>query len=140
MFKPSTAPRWKIATRIFLRPPIELVAEPAVSAAKTERDNHAGMAPTPNIASAEPFRKTRLDGIYLLPLLEIRRPNYQRGHQRRVLLLIIFQGFVDGRARFGRHGAEHQSLGDLARVVTEARHIYLHALHVVLRQLQREVH
>src|ERR1700719_3310020 len=95
MFKPSTAPRWKMATSIFLRPAAE-------SAAKAERDSHAGMAPTPNIARAEPFRNTRLDGILWLPLLKIGRSNHQRCHQRRVLLL-VFKSLVDRRARLGRH-------------------------------------
>src|ERR1700678_3048207 len=62
MFKPSTAPRWKMATRIFLR---VSVTEPGADWAYKDRDNHAGMEPTPNIASAEPFRKTRLDAIYV---------------------------------------------------------------------------
>src|SRR5580700_10020369 len=70
MFKPSTAPRWKIATRIFLRTSVE-------SAAYSDRDSHTGMDPTPNIASAEPFKNTRLDGILLLPLTSFENPATQ---------------------------------------------------------------
>src|ERR1700730_4105590 len=77
-FSPSTAPRWKMATRIFLRR-----SEP--SAAYTERDSHVGRAPTPNIASAEPFRKTRREVIENLPSLKIRRADHFSGLRRRCL-------------------------------------------------------
>jgi hypothetical protein len=34
---------------------------PEPSAAYTDRDNHAGIDPTPKMATAEPFKNARLD-------------------------------------------------------------------------------
>src|SRR5689334_21430922 len=58
MLSPSTAPRWKMATRIFLRRPVP-------SAANTDRPSQEGAAPTPKIASAEPFRNPRRVAIFI---------------------------------------------------------------------------
>src|ERR1700691_246923 len=46
MLRPSAAPRWKIATRIFLR-------GEGPSAAYRARSSHSGAVPAPTIASAE---------------------------------------------------------------------------------------
>src|SRR5260370_18435550 len=73
--RPSTAPRWKMATKIFLR-------RSELSSAYTERDNQVGRDPTPNIASAEPFKKTRRDVMKNLPFLKIRRANHFGGLRR----------------------------------------------------------
>src|ERR1700730_12277473 len=50
--RPSAAPRWKIATRIFLR-------APGASAAYSARSSHNGAEPAPTMASAELRRKKR---------------------------------------------------------------------------------
>src|SRR4051812_19025002 len=80
MFNPSTAPRWKIATKIFLR-------GLGASAAYSARDNQPGAAPTPNIANPELLRNKRREVIKLSPL-EIRRSEYQAGHESRHRLLL----------------------------------------------------
>src|SRR5881227_343955 len=69
MFRPSAAPRWKIATRIFLR-------AFGPSAAYRARCNQSGALPTPTIASAEFFR-----------------------NNRRVLIMSLHLGFVQHRLR-----------------------------------------
>src|SRR5215467_12515895 len=57
MFRPSAAPRWNIATRIFFFP------VPCSAA----RASHEGATPTPAIAIADAFRKYRLLNMVLPP-------------------------------------------------------------------------
>src|SRR5579871_5251190 len=104
MLRPSTAPRWKIAMRTFLRRAGE-------APAYTARPNQAGAAPTPKIASAELFRNKRLDCIVDLnsaqsssAALEFRRSQHQARQQRRSGLfrpfgLLLLERLLDGGAR-----------------------------------------
>src|SRR6185312_2588441 len=76
MLSPSAAPRWKIATRTFLRPP-------CCSAAKAARWSQSGAEPVPAIAIAELRRKIlRETFIHQLPALKIRRPERKPGNHR----------------------------------------------------------
>jgi hypothetical protein len=61
MFKPSAAPRWKMATRIFF-------FLPSTAAARASQE---GTAPIPAIATAEPRKKMRRVTMVVLPPLEV---------------------------------------------------------------------
>src|SRR5580765_8146162 len=78
MFKPSTAPRWKMATSVFRRP---------VAAASTVRARNDGAKPSVTMASP-PFRmKTRREIIRPLLFLEFRRAQHERRQLRYVFCL-----------------------------------------------------
>src|SRR5579871_6529536 len=102
MFSPSTAPRWKTATRIFLR-------RAPVPAAKTDLESHAGIEPVPKMARADPFRNARLDAIHS-PSLKIRGTDHQSRHQAGSFLLLFRQGLLDAGPGLGRWHVPHQSL------------------------------
>src|ERR1700686_4876900 len=108
------APRWKMATRIFLR-------RAGASAAYKARESHAGAAPMPNIATADDFRNNLREVMTSSPL-EIGRAQHQAGDQagiRRLRfggLLVLFglrrrERFRNRVQRLGRRIAEQNLPG-----------------------------
>src|ERR1700689_2315081 len=94
MFRPSAAPRWKMATNPFLR-------APCWSPAKAARSSQSGAEPMPAIAIAELRRKILRDIAIALPFLKIRGAERQPGGQRSQVLLLR-QARFNGVARGGR--------------------------------------
>src|SRR5277367_1901842 len=108
MLSPSTAPRWKIATRIFLR-------RPGPSAAYTDLDSQPGIEPTPKMAQAVPFRNARREAIKS-PSLKIRRADHQPGNQPGCLLFLLRQSLLDAGLRLWRSRTAQQRLGRQRRL------------------------
>src|SRR5215472_13472088 len=134
MFRPSTAPRWKTATRTFLR-------GLGASAAYRARVSQAGAEPAPNAASAELFRKNLRENI-LLPL-KLRRSDYQPGDESRTCMRSLFSsGLLERRRGFRRNVVEEHPARDFRRVrgITEAPGVYAYSGDLVLRQRQGEIH
>src|ERR1035437_6679240 len=141
MLRPSAAPRWKIATRTFLRCPVVVCANAA-------RSSQSGDVPTPTMAMAESRRKIRLDiGMFasFLPSLKVRRAESQaRDHGSCGLPDLLLRGLIepslDCCLRGGRCIRKENISFDLCRVHRELRQVHFDARDFTLGESVREIH